>query len=174
MPILAMLLCIGPMVAQSCSNGQNLADKIYEKGSYYNQAHSMPSNVAAIYKSIYNEIVAENGSGRIGPRYLGIDNKKQSGTVMGNTMRTFVTNPSANSSVEIILEKTDGRAKTGVMVCVYSKNGASRTLPVYEFPNGNGTRTKKFTVNNAKNKIIIVSIKNKSAANKFKYLISAK
>lgn len=166
-----MLLGMGTSISygQSCQNGTKLAKKIFAK-----KEHAMPSNVFAIYLDVYNEIVAGNSSARIGSRYLGIDKSSERGTVMGQTMRTFVTHPSVDGTVEIIVEKTGGKAKTGVMVCAYSKNGANRSLPVYEFPNGKAKSTKKFTVRNAKDKIIIVSIKNKSVGNKFHYKVSAK
>jgi hypothetical protein len=159
----------GNSFAQSCQNGTKLAKKIFAK-----KEHAMPSNVFAVYLDIYNEIVAKNGSARIGSRYLGIDKAKERGTVMGQTTRTFVTHPSVEGTVEVLVEKTGGKAKTGIMVCAYSKNGSNRSLPVYEFPNGKGLSTKRFQVRNAKDKIIIVAVKNKSVGNKFQYRVSAK
>lgn len=142
----------------------------------YNGQNGMPSNVFAIYRDIYNHIAGRNSKWQIGSRYLGIGANRptETGTVMGQTSRTFVTHPSENNRAIITLEKTGGKAKTSVVVCVINKNGSSRSLPVYTFSNGNGTSTKRFTVNNVKDKIIVVSIKNKSVGNKFKYKISAR
>ena len=97
----------------------------------------------------------------------------QDGTIMGQTQRTFVTPPSFNNEVEVTINKHDGKAETSVVICTHTADGHMQNVTSYTFPNENTARTKKFTVSNAKGKIIIVAMRNKSVGNKFEYRIKA-
>lgn len=117
--------------------------------------------------------IASNGTGTIGPRRLDIGESTETGTILGQTKSTFVTNPSFNNQVVITINKTDGRAETGVSICTHTQNGVTNTVTTYVFPNNNNGLSKTFTINNAKGKIISVAMKNNSVANRFQYNIKA-
>lgn len=117
--------------------------------------------------------LAGNSWGSIGPRHLSLKNKSATGTILGQTNRTFVTVPSHGNTVKIILRKTDGRAKTGVTICTQTKSGTRRTVKSYTFNNSKAAMTKTFIIPNAKGKVISVNMRNYSVGNKFKYTIRA-
>lgn len=121
----------------------------------------------------WNSLVG-NSWATIGPRDLLINNRSESGTIWGQTNRTFITPPSRNNSVTITLRKTDGKAKTGVTICTTDSRNNRRTVHSYTFNSGNYTRTKTFVIPNARNKVISVNMRNYSVGNKFKYTISAR
>ncbi len=121
----------------------------------------------------WNSLVG-NSWATIGPRDLRFNNRSESGIIMGQTNRTFITPPARNNTVTITLRKTDGKAKTGVTICTTDINNNRRTVHSYTFNNGNYTRTKTFTIHNARNKVISINMRNYSVGNKFRYTISAR
>ncbi|MEM6805074.1 MAG: hypothetical protein AAF696_27000 [Bacteroidota bacterium] len=138
-----------------------------------------PSVTSQAYAALVRDAIrkwnqkAGNSWASIGPRNLKLNGTTASGTILGQTNRTFVTVPSRNNTVRITLRKIDGRAKTGVTICTQSKNGTRRTIHSYTFNNGNYTRTKTFTIPNAKGKVISINMRNYSVGNKFKYTVKA-
>lgn len=138
-----------------------------------------PSVSAQVYASLVRDAVrkwnqrAGNSWASIGPRHMTLNNRQATGTILGQTNRTFITEPAHGNSVRITLKKTDGRAKTGVTICTQTKNGTRRTVHSYTFNNGNYTRTKTFVIPNARGKVISVNMRNYSVGNKFKYTIRA-
>ena len=127
------------------------------------------------FKKLWNALVASNTSwATLGPRYMEIGSKVDQGKIVPQTKRTFVTAPANKNSVVITIEKYDGRAKTGVSICIHGKNGDQLNKKNYTFPNDRASKTKKFTITGTKGKIISVSMKNHSAGNKFLYKINCK
>lgn len=161
--------------AQNCNQGKKLAEKTWEKwGPWKPKIKLIPfkSDVQKL-KNVWNWI-ASNSSATIGPRLLEVDGGNENGTIMGQTSSTFVTPPSFENKMEITINKYQGRAKTGVVICAMGEDGVLTQLREYEFPNDKNGKVKKFTLNNVKGKIVIVAMKNLSVGNKFTYRINAK
>lgn len=102
---------------------------------------------------------------------VGTNLGSKNGNVVGNTLSKYTSNkPACKNRATVKVQKTGGKAKT--MVTVYkanTKNGSGTYVTSYEFPNGKAKSTKTFTVNNANGKYIRIEVKNRSAANTFKY-----
>ncbi|GHC49633.1 hypothetical protein [Ulvibacter litoralis] len=161
--------------AQNCNQGVKLAEKTWEKwGPWKPNIQIVPfkAEVQKI-KRVWNWIAA-NGGATIGPRLLEMDGGNETGNIAGQTKSTFVTPPSFNNNVKLTINKYDGKAKTGVTICVQGRDGITTQKASYEFPNDKNGKTKVFNLKNVKGKIIIVAMKNKSVGNKFKYRINAK
>ena len=118
--------------------------------------------------------IAGNSSAKVGPRKIFLDNSKVTGIVMGQTQRTFVSPPSPHNKLTITVDKTGGRAKTDVFICVHSTKNGSQQRKEYRFQNSRSSKKKTFTINNVKGKSVSVIIKNKSVGNTFKYNVRAK
>ena len=161
--------------AQNCNQGKKLAEQTWEKwGPWKPNIQLIPfKNKVKQIKQVWNWIAA-NGGSTIGPRLLEMDGGNETGSITGQTKRTFVTPPSFEDRVEITINKYDGRARTGVVICTMGRNGVLNEVTDYTFPNDKNGKVKKFTVNNARGKIIMVAMKNLSVGNKFKYRINAK
>ncbi|MDC8005522.1 hypothetical protein POV27_15800 [Aureisphaera galaxeae] len=161
--------------AQNCNQGEKLAQDTWaEWGPWKPSISLIPwKNKVQRIKNVWNAI-ASNGSATIGPRFLELDGGNETGTILGKTKRTFVTPPSFDNRVEVTINKYDGKAKTGVVICTMGRNGVLQQKATYEFPNDRNGKVKKFTLNNVKGKIIIIAMRNKSVGNKFKYRINAK
>ncbi|GAB5552054.1 MAG: hypothetical protein Sapg2KO_16450 [Saprospiraceae bacterium] len=79
---------------------------------------------------------------------------------------------SNTTKVEVRVEKTDGKAKTEVKICLWTPGihlGTTTVKKTYVFESGNYKRTKTFKVFKAKDKKVIVYINNKSVTNTFSY-----
>ncbi|MAM29550.1 MAG: hypothetical protein CMC13_11065 [Flavobacteriaceae bacterium] len=160
--------------AQNCNQGAKLAKKTWQKfGPWKPDISLIPFKQST--KKIKNawNWIASNGGANIGPRYLEIDGGNENGSITGQTKRTFVTHPSFNNNVKLTINKYDGRAKTGVVICVQGKDGVTTQKTSYIFPNDRNGKVKTFNLRNVKGKIIIVAMKNLSVGNKFKYRIKA-
>ncbi len=162
-------------ISQNCNQGEKLAKKTWQKwGPWKPNISLIPfKNKVTKIKNVWNWI-ASNGGANIGPRLLELDGGNEQGSITGQTKRTFVTPPSFDNKVEITINKYDGKAKTGVVICVQGRDGVTRQRASYEFPNNKNGKVKKFVLNNVKGKIIIIAMKNKSVGNKFKYRINGK
>ncbi|MEZ4875483.1 MAG: hypothetical protein R2793_08540 [Flavobacteriaceae bacterium] len=161
--------------AQNCNQGSNLAQSMWDAwGPWQPNISLIPfKNEVRQIKNGWNAI-ASNSSATIGPRLLELDGGNEEGTILGQTMRTFVTPPSFDDTVEITINKYDGKAKTGVVICVQGQDGVTTQKASYEFPNENNGKVKKFTLNNVRGKSIIIAMKNLSVGNKFKYRVNGK
>jgi hypothetical protein len=161
--------------AQNCRQGEKLAEKTWEKFGPWKPNFTVVPFTKQVkkVKQAWNWISA-NGGSTIGPRYLEVDGGNESGSITGQTKRTFVTPPSFNNKMVITINKYDGRAETGVVICAHGRDGISRQLKSYTFPNNRNGAVKKFTLTGVKGKVISVAMRNKSVANKFKYRINAK
>lgn len=95
----------------------------------------------------------------------------KSGNVVGNTRGTKTADKVAcKSTARVKVTKTGGRARTTILVYKSrSKNGQYSLVDSVEFPNGNGGGSKTVTVRNANGYWIKAEVKNRSAANTFKY-----
>lgn len=163
----------------SCNSSAGVVSKMWKAwkdlgfgdASGLNNALYLNHTDRAITK--WNQLIG-NSWATIGPRSLKINGRSERGTIMGQTNRTFITPPAKNNTVTITLRKTDGKAKTGVTICTTDKRNGKRTVHSYTFNNGNYTRTKTFTISNARNKVISINMRNYSVGNKFKYTISAR
>lgn len=160
--------------AQNCNQGKKLAEKSWEEfGPWKPNFSLIPfKNQVAKMKNAWNWI-SSNGGANIGPRYLEVDGGNENGSITGQTKRTFVTPPSFNNTMKITINKYDGRAETGVVICSHGRDGITKTLKTFTFPNDKNGKTKVFTLSGVKGKIISVAMKNNSVANKFKYRINA-
>jgi hypothetical protein len=158
-------------IAIGCAVGAVLATAnfgaCYSSLSYY-------ADLAESLVAWWNDM-ADNGWATIGPRELqwsGIMN----GTLQLGTSRLFcAAAPSDRETVEISIEKLDGRAETDIEICKMQKNGGSVLTHSFTFENGqdNIGVTKTRTVTSAKDDIICVHLNNKSVTNSFQYALDA-
>ena len=160
--------------AQNCNQGKKLAEKSWEKfGPWKPNFSLIPfKNKVEKIKNAWNWISSNSGA-NIGPRYLETDGGNENGTIAGQTKRTFVTPPSFNNTMKITINKYDGKARTGVVICSHGRDGITKTLKEFTFPNDKNGKTKVFTLTGVKGKIISVAMKNNSVGNMFKYRINA-
>jgi len=161
--------------AQNCNQGKKLAEKTWEQfGPWKPNFTLIPfKNKVQKVKRAWNWISSNSGA-NIGPRFLETDGGNESGSITGQTKRTFVTPPSFNNTMKITINKYDGRAQTGVVICSHGRDGITKTLKTYTFPNDRNGKTKVFTLTGVKGKIVSVAMRNKSVGNRFKYRINAK
>lgn len=163
---------IGQLEAQNCNQGNKLARNTWNAwGNWTPNISLIPfKNKVRKIKNTWN-VIAAQGTATIGPRLLELDGGFESGSVAGQTKRTFVSHPSFDNRVEITINKTEGRARTGIVICVQGRDGVSQQKVSYEFPSNRNGKVKKFVLNGVKGKIIMVAMRNKSVGNKFKYRI---
>jgi hypothetical protein len=176
----AILLCGNVSFAQApgCNSAAEIVSKMWQ--SWDKVSDKLPGDVPGgqflsfAAKSItnWNQEVAGNSWATIGPRSLNFG-EKANGNVLGQTTRVFILPPSNKETVTITIKKIDGKAKTGISVCSEGKKGNTRTDDNYTFNNSDKKETKIFTINNAKNRVLSVTIKNYSVGNKFQYTIEA-
>ncbi len=176
-----LFLCFALLVASatnaqnaSCEQGKKVAENTWAKwGPWKPDISLIPfKNEVKRLRQHWNW-VASNGVATIGPRRLEINEGSETGTIAGQTQRTFVTHPSFEDNVTITIDKTDGKAATSVVICTQAQNGVTKNIVSYEFPNDKDAISKVFNVPNCKGEIIIVAMRNKSVANKFTYKIKA-
>jgi len=169
------LLVSSELTAQNCNQGERLAQKTWEQWGPWKPNISLIPFKGSVkkLKKAWNYI-ASNGGATIGPRFLEMDGGNEQGTVYGQTKRTFVTPPSFEDEVTITVNKYDGRARTGVVICSHGRDGVTRQLKSYTFENSRNGKTKTFTLKGVKGKIISVAMRNRSVGNRFKYRINAK
>lgn len=98
----------------------------------------------------------------------------KSGNVLGNTVGKYTSSKKAcKNSAKVKVNKTGGRARTTILVYVSSsRNGTGTLKQSYEFPNGTRKSSKTINVSGCNGKFIRVEVKNRSAANTFKYNLS--
>lgn len=164
-----------PVLAQDCGQGKKLGEKTWEKWGLWqakNELTSFKRDVAKL-KSEWNWIASNSGE-TIGPRFLDVDGGIENGTIVGQTSSTFVTPPSFNDRLEVMINQHNGIAQTGVVICAMDRDGSLTQLETFTFPTNTKGQTKKFILNNVGGKVVIVAMKNLSAANRFQYRISAK
>lgn len=95
-----------------------------------------------------------------------------SGKVYSIQQAKKISKVSNTKRVKITIEKTGGKAKTDIRICLPMTPGVFTSLTTkkeYTFENGNYTRTKTFTVFKAKGSEIVVYVDNKSFSNTFSY-----
>ncbi|MCV6628399.1 MAG: hypothetical protein OIF50_00915 [Flavobacteriaceae bacterium] len=146
--ILTVLLLAVPIHGQNCIKGAKLARQLK---AYYEQNNQSLNNTKI--------------------PYMRIEGVNKTGTLYGQGTKTIITDPPKKYTCYITIQKTDGRAKTKVVVCSLNKNGTTRFRREHTFPNGNNTLSKRFKIAGTKDEIIIISMKNLSVGNKFKYRI---
>jgi len=172
---IALLAGTGSINAQACSDGAKLSSRVASVLKNYQPViENIPyvKQIAQIKK--HWQTIAGNSSAKMGPRQMPLDNSKVTGVVVGPTQRTFISPPSKHSKLEIKLDKVSGKAKTDLFICVHPVKGSSKQLKEYRFENGKGNKTKKFTINDVKGKMISVVIKGKSVGNTFGYQLRVK
>lgn len=117
--------------------------------------------------------MAGNSWAHIGPRRLDYGTNL-AGTVVGPTDRVFIAAaPTNKSSVEVKINKLDGKAKTSVTVCKVDAAGNKVKLWDFTADNGNYTKTWTKTVSGMQDQILTVHLHGHSATNKFKYTVRA-
>lgn len=159
--------------AQNCNQGKSLAMDTWDAWGPWRPKNPVgfKADVRRI-KNGWNAIVS-NGNANIGPRFLETDEGNESGTIMGQTQRTFITPPSFTNRMEVTINKHSGRAQTGVTICAVGKDGVVTQLHDYTFPNDNNGQVKKFNLQNVQGKIIIIAMRNQSVGNRFMYHVRA-
>jgi hypothetical protein len=156
----------------SCDQGKKIAENIWEKTGPWK-----PNITLNPWKKMRNTVrnhwnwISSNGVTTIGPRMIEIGEGNEEGTISGQTQRTFVTPPVFEDNVTLTINKYDGKAKTDIRVCLHSQNGNLTNEHTYTFPNDNDAKTKTFNISDTRGKIIIVSMRNRSVGNNFKYRI---
>jgi len=165
---------MGSMNAQ-CNDGKNLSARVVDVLKDYSSViSSIPYAEQVKQIAKHWNTIAGNSSAKAGPRQMYLDNSKVGGVVVGPTKRTFISPMSEHNKLEISLEKVSGKAKTDIFICVHDLQGGSKQVKEYRFENGKTKKTKKFTINNVKGKLISVVVKGKSAGNTFGYKLRAK
>lgn len=180
--LLVVIATVTFATAQPCNQARDLADKLIEvlqteqtkRTSKKKLKKLSASETVRIVKEKWN-IIAGNSPARMGARKMFLDNSTVKGTVIGRTQRTFISPPSRDRKIKITLEKTGGKAKTEIYVCVHSSSSPNaEQRKAYVFENSEGTSTKTFTLNNVLGKMVSVIVRGKSVGNTFKYKMKAK
>ena len=98
----------------------------------------------------------------------------KNGNVLGNTVGNYTSDKKAcKSNASVVVNKTDGSARTTVLVYASDDSTGQGTLIASdEFPNGQETGSKTIPLTGVKNKFIKVELKNRSATNQFKYSLN--
>ncbi|SDD66116.1 hypothetical protein SAMN04488104_104510 [Algoriphagus faecimaris] len=170
-----LFLAAIPGFAQDCGQGKKLAEKTWEKWGPWqakNELSLFKRDVQKL-KTEWNWIASNSGE-IVGPRFLDVDGGIENGTIIGQASSTFVTPPSFNNRLEVTINQYNGIAQTGVVICAMDRDGSLTQLETFTFPVNSKGQTKKFILNNVSGKIVIVAMKNLSAANRFQYRINAK
>jgi hypothetical protein len=175
--VFLMFAMAGLTVAQnnaSCNQGQKIAENIWERFGPWK-----PNITLNSWKSSVNKVrtgwnwIASNGVVNVGPRLLEVNEGHESGTIMGQTQRTFVTPPNFEDNVTVTIVKTHGKAQADVTICLQSQNGQMTNVVQYTFPNSKRALSKIFQVPNARGKVLVVAMRNNSVGNRFVYDILA-
>ncbi len=117
--------------------------------------------------------LANNSWSTIGPRSLNIGST-ETGNVVGRTTRTFIMPPSNRDTIRVTINKTDGRARTGVTICTQTNDDRRQSVVSHSFPNTNDPLVETFEITGAADKVISIAIKNYSVGNQFQYSIIAR
>jgi hypothetical protein len=136
--------------------------------------HKLEKKLNAAMRKFWRKMVKGSWA-TIGPRKL-VYGKKEKGTLLAVGGRMFIASrPTGKESVTVTVKKTDGRGKAGVAVCVQDLGDKSfKVVKKHMFKKGKKKGTFKYTVKNAFGKIVMVHMKGKSVAKKFKYTVVAK
>jgi hypothetical protein len=119
-------------------------------------------------------VAAGNSWAKIGPRRLDLGTKLN-GTLVSTGGRMFITaTPLDKDTLDLDLEKIDGKAKTEVTVCKEYR-GKMTTVWTFMIDNGNDNVGKKWTkhLTGVKGHNIVFNLDAKSVANTFKYELTA-
>lgn len=166
-------LVAAPTTAQAgdCGSVTSVAADLWDKWG------TLASNLPYVDKieemvKFWNQM-AGNSWAKIGPRRLDYATNLN-GTIVGPTDRVFLAHsPTDKDSVEIKLDKLDGKAETSVTVCKVDKAGRATKLWDFTAENGNYTKTWTKTVTGVKDQIVTVHLHGHSAANTFQYTVRA-
>jgi len=96
-------------------------------------------NMAQLQINAYQAqgIVAGQGRGKIGPRYLIAPTKKVTGKLVpGGTERTFIISNNAYDKLFVTVTKTGGKAGAKIAVCTKYNNGSHHNEKRKEIPTG--------------------------------------
>ncbi len=101
------------------------------------------------------------------------DNRKYTGTLMGQMNKTMYTKASCTGKTRIIVRRTGGNARATIRVWEKRANGSWRRLTNFDqtFERDQPGNKKIFKVNS--NKPLKVELRNISVGNKFKYILNA-
>jgi hypothetical protein len=165
------------LVAPSTAHAGNCGSVASVTSDIWTEYNSLASQLPYVDKidamiKFWNSMSGNSWS-KIGPRRLDYSSNLN-GTVVGPTSRVFIAEiPSDKNSVEVKLDKLDGRAKTSITVCKVSKTGKVTKLWDFTASNGSYTKTWKKTISGVQDEIVTVNIVGHSATNKFKYRLRA-
>ncbi len=122
--------------------------------------------------NIWNKL-NDDGWGTIGARGLAYDDSA-SGTIRGLTNRTFVMPPSPHDRIRVSINKTDGKAKTGITICSVGPGGETTVQEAaFTFENNKDPSERNFVISGVRDRVVSILMRNYSVANKFTYDISS-
>ena len=121
------LLASSNVISQNCNQGKRLAENTWEKWGPWKPEIGSRTFLKKVenVKKFWNYIASNSGA-TIEPRFIEFDGGNEQGTVYGKTKRTFVTPSSFENTITVTINKYDGRAKTGVVICSRSHVSGSR------------------------------------------------
>ncbi len=101
------------------------------------------------------------------------DNRKYTGTLMGQMNKTMYTKSSCTGKARIIVRRTGGNARATIRVWEKRSNGSWRSLNNFSqtFEKNQRGNKKIFVVNS--NKELKVELRNISVGNRFEYILNA-
>ena len=189
---------IVPAVAQDCGKGREILKDIQaqaqkvadEVGCTYVMAQTgVPKPVCKLGTAIVRVLdkklkttmrlffrkMVKNSWATYGPRELEMG-KKLSGTLVSPATRMFIaTQPTHKETLEIKVEKKDGKSKAGVAVCIQDmRTQKFKMLKRHTFDKGSKNSTFRYTLKDAFGKIVMVHFKSHTLLKKFKYQLMAK
>lgn len=175
--------------AQSCNTGANITADIWEMvsddlvkfgcnlsdGEYYDCLESGNNVVTFINDLVrYWNQNANNSWSTIGPRKMEIG-ERYNGKLIGTSGRLFITPvPIPQNRVTITIKEKNGKAKTGVVVCVVDRNNQVVESKTRWFNNNTERKNdrserRQVVLENTRAHLIKVHLDAKSATNTFEY-----
>lgn len=121
--------------------------------------------------SLYNAL-NNNGEGRVGPRRLVVN---QSGRIVSRGTRLFVQRtPMDIGRATITIRKTDGRARTTVVICATEEGSAARQTRLTEFdiPRGSDRGTFTRALTGLRDRRVSVHFKGRSVSDTMAYTMT--
>ncbi len=109
------------------------------KGGANTELKNLVDEMAQLQINAYQAqgIVAGQGRGKVGPRYLIAPTKKVTGELVpGGTERTFIISNNAYDKLYVTVTKTGGKAGAKIAVCTKYNNGSHHNEKRKEIPKG--------------------------------------
>nr|WP_299072299.1 hypothetical protein [uncultured Allomuricauda sp.] len=158
------------LCAQSCDTDSNFAQRVFEdfpSTTLSDISEALPEDLDLISGA---ELIGDMY--RIGAELIGLGDVKE-GKLIGPTKRTFFTRvlSADRDFLDILVDKTFGKAETEVTICIHSEDGSIQNSVVDVFPNSKVNKKKVFAIRGLTGKVVSIRLKNKSATNQFGYRV---